>query len=569
MGMTTELLPRALLLTLLLAGALILPGAATAAFGGANGNIVFSAGGEIYAVTPAGKQRVHLAGGRDPAVSPRRLRIAFDRHHGGSRDIWVMYADGSGARRLTVESTSDGRPAWSPTGGEVAFTRNLNGNWEIHRIRADGSGVARVTRSRHADYAPAWSSRGKIAFVRRAGGNDDIHVINPNRTGLRRLTYNAASDTSPAWSPDGKRLAFVRAGQIYVINSNRTGLKRLTRNGGSDPSWSPDGKRIAFSRGPRRSREIYVMNADGRRVRRIVAGLRDARFSDWQPTGHDPVIAAAGDIACDPGSPYYNGGNGTTNACREKDTSNLLLNTDLDAVLTLGDNQYEDGQLAKFQLSYEQSWGRVKALTRPSVGNHEYLTEGAAGYFDYFNGIGSATGPAGDRDKGYYSFDVGSWHIVALNSQCDVVACDAGSAQETWLRADLAANPKRCTLAFWHHYRFGSGLRQNEQPVGPLWQALYDAGADVVLTGHAHFYERFGPQDPNGVADPARGIRQFIVGTGGKNQRPFGSVVPNSEVLNTGTFGVLTLVLRPDGYTWNFVRAAGKAFTDSGSAMCH
>ena len=160
----------------------------------------------------------------------------------------------------------------------------------------------------------------------------------------------------------------------------------------------------------------------------------------------------------------------------------------------------------------------MKSITRPAPGNHEYKTAGAAGYFDYFNGVGQATGPAGDRTKGYYSFNVGTWHLIALNStdHCTIVPCGVGSAQETWLKADLAANAdKYCTLAYWHDPRFNSGHDGNADEMQPLFQALYNADADVILGGHAHDYERFAPQNPSGQLDNARGIRQFVVGTGG------------------------------------------------------
>ena len=291
-------------------------------------------------------------------------------------------------------------------------------------------------------------------------------------------------------------------------------------------------------------------------------------FEISAPSGA-PVIAAAGDIACDPGSTAYNGGLGTDSACRQLATSNLLTGGDLARVLTLGDNQYEDGALWKFQASYDPSWGRVKSITSPALGNHEYGVTGAAGHFDYFNGSGVPTGAAGERGKGYYSFDVGSWHLIAINSNCgEVGGCGAGSAQEQWLRADLAAHPATCTLAYWHHPRFSSGPHGNSLAMEPIWQALYNARADLVLAGHDHDYERFAPQDAAGNADPALGIREFVVGTGGKTHYTTGAPKPNSEVRNSDTYGVLKLTLNPTGYDWDFAPAVG-SFTDSGSGACH
>jgi hypothetical protein len=285
----------------------------------------------------------------------------------------------------------------------------------------------------------------------------------------------------------------------------------------------------------------------------------------------DPVIATAGDIACSASSSYYNGGAGTSTKCRQRYTSDLLINSGLSAVLPLGDAQYETGSLSGFTKSYGPSWGRAKPITFPAAGNHEYKTSGANGYFDYFNGVGSFGGPAGDRDKGYYSFNVGTWHLIALNSSdhCLVVKCGKGSPQETWLKADLAAHPASCTLGFWHHPRFNSGHDGDGTFMQALFQDLYDANADVVLGGHAHDYERFAPQDPAGRSDRTRGIRQFVVGTGGAFFTALGTSKPNSQVRNGATYGVLRLTLHPTSYDWKFVPEAGKKFTDSGSDSCH
>jgi hypothetical protein len=233
-------------------------------------------------------------------------------------------------------------------------------------------------------------------------------------------------------------------------------------------------------------------------------------------------------------------------------------------VMAVGDLAYPDGSKENFQC-YDKTWGRVKSRTRPSPGNHEFHSAGGTPYFDYF---GSA---AGDPKLGYYSYELGSWHIIVLNTECtDVGGCEPGSPQEKWLRADLAAHPVACTLAYWHKPLFSSGnAHGNDLTVKPLWQALYDANADVVIGGHDHDYERFAPQNPEGAADPKRGIREFVVGTGGKNHRPFGEIKANSEIRDFTAFGVLKLTLRPAGYDWEFIPEAGKGFTDSGSGSCH
>src|SRR6266511_813115 len=286
----------------------------------------------------------------------------------------------------------------------------------------------------------------------------------------------------------------------------------------------------------------------------------------------DPVIAAAGDIACDPTNANFNGGAGTAENCRQRYTSDLLVGGGLAAVLPLGDNQYFCGGYQAFLQSYDQSWGRVNPVARPVVGNHEYLTDGstgcdpgntgAAGYFSYFGGA------AGNAGEGYYSYDIGAWHLIALNSNCDDAGgCDPSSPQGRWLATDLAAHANTCTLAYWHIPLFSSGGRA-EQNSASFWKTLYAAGVDVVLNGHDHIYERFAPQNPSGERDDARGIREFVVGTGGANHTGLATVAANSQIRNTSTYGVLKLTLHPGSYDWQFVPEAGATFTDSGTAGC-
>ena len=233
-------------------------------------------------------------------------------------------------------------------------------------------------------------------------------------------------------------------------------------------------------------------------------------------------------------------------------------------VATMGDNVYDSGTAGQFTDCYGPTWGQFKDRTRPSPGNHEYGTPGASGYFDYF---GAAAGPAG---KGWYSYDLGDWHVIVLNSNCAQVGCGPGSEQETWLRADLAASPHQCTLAYWHHPRFSSDASHgSDTAVAPFWDALYEHGAELVLGGHAHVYERFRPQDPLGRFDPDFGIQQIVVGTGGRNHYGFSAVKGHSLVRNAGTFGVLQLTLRAGSYDWRFLPEAGKTFVDTGTSACH
>ena len=233
-------------------------------------------------------------------------------------------------------------------------------------------------------------------------------------------------------------------------------------------------------------------------------------------------------------------------------------------VVAIGDLAYPDGSKANFAC-YDKTWGRVKDRTRPAPGNHEFHSKAASYYFEYF---GKAAGDPGD---GFYSYDLGAWHIISLNSECvEVGGCNPGSREEKWLRADLAAHSRSCTLAYFHKPLFSSGGKHGDDlELKPFFQALYDAGASVILNGHDHDYERFAPQDPDGKADSVRGFREFVVGTGGKNHRPFGQPHANSEVRNADAFGVLKLTLRPDSYDWEFIAESGKTFTDSGSESCH
>lgn len=310
----------------------------------------------------------------------------------------------------------------------------------------------------------------------------------------------------------------------------------------------------------------------GRAVRRVLAGLVLVAAGACQSTtsaatprshettgSHDnPVIVAAGDIACAPGSAV------TATTCQQQATSDLVLSVNPTAVLTLGDEQYDEGRYPSFLKSYAPTWGRFVAITYPAPGNHEYYSKGA-GYYRYFTSAKSAAGSL----HPYYSFDLGSWHIIALNAECSYVGgCGFGSPEERWLAADLRTHPARCTLAFWHEPRFSSGGHGDDRQVAQFWTDLYNAGAEIVLNGHDHDYERFAPQTAYGKADPNHGIREFVVGTGGKSLRPFHKIKPNSQ-LRSDTFGVLALTLKPGGYTWRFLPIKGSTFTDSGSGTCH
>jgi acid phosphatase type 7 len=581
-------------------GTLLVPALGAPANGAVeNGRIAFS--GErgdtrvIYTREANGTRvRVVRTGGdavEDPAFSPRGLRLAFTRYGAAGTQVWVTYLDGTGLRQLT-SGPGDGEPSWSPDGDAVAFARGPVGARDVYTVVADGSGLRRLTRRATDDRSPAWSVRNRIAFVRRIRGRDHVYVMRPTGGAARRITSRRSNDQDPAWSPTGHTIAVARGRpgrrNLYVISADGAHKRRLTRVRGdeSEPAFSPDGTRIAFTYRRGNQRLVYLMKVKGRaihrlprrslRVRRLTTSRSASGLPTWQATGLDPLVAAAGDIACDPGDHSFNGGVGVRGACRQHLSSDLLLREDLSQVLVLGDAQYEDGALWKFQASFDPSWGRLKHLIRPVPGNHEYEVTGASGYFDYFNGEGAQSGPAGGRGAGYYSFDVGTWHLIALNSECvNVGGCGNGSPQMQWLRNDLASHPAACTLVYWHRPRFSSGSHGGEDEDGdgtgdmlPAWNLLYQAGADVILNGHEHFYERFAPQRPDGAYDAQRGIREFISGMGGRNVFGFRTLAPNSEYRTHGV-GELELELGDGRYEWRLVRAVSGSVADAGSGACH
>ncbi len=272
------------------------------------------------------------------------------------------------------------------------------------------------------------------------------------------------------------------------------------------------------------------------------------------PTSGTVTIVAAGDIACDP-----NANKNAPRDCDQAATAALIGQLQPTAVLTLGDNQYEDGTLADFQAVFAQTWGKYRSIMFPAIGNHEYIASStAAGYFGYF-GV-----------PPYYSFNLGSWHLISLNSECRFVGgCHHGSPQETWLRADLAAHANQCTLVYWHEPAWSSGEHQDATQMDTIWKDLVAAHVAVVLAGHNHDYERFAPLNGAGQPDPS-GVTEFVVGTGGKNHYGFQEAPLAGELVRNDTsFGVISMTLNPGSYSWRFVPAPGYTFTDSGTASCH
>jgi hypothetical protein len=292
------------------------------------------------------------------------------------------------------------------------------------------------------------------------------------------------------------------------------------------------------------------------------------------PANGDPVIVAAGDIACSPADANYNGGAGTATACHQQATSDLVLSLDPVAVITLGDEQYNSGKLTDFLTSYDPTWGRFKTITHPSIGNHELGTTGASGYFNYFGDNATPLQP-GCRSNcnAWYSYSIGNWRIITLNTECGSNGnnCVAGSAQDLWLKSELAsANAAgQCKLVSSHHPKWSSSSFAATD-IDQLVQDMYDGHADIYLTGHMHGYERFAPQNPAGQLDTANGITEMISGAGGAFFTGFLAIQPNSVVHNNDTYGVLKLILRPHSADYQFVRdPTSGLFSDSGTVTCH
>jgi uncharacterized protein YjdB len=336
------------------------------------------------------------------------------------------------------------------------------------------------------------------------------------------------------------------AASLFVDGTQRFRAVLKNRHGDTipaEPAWESSNPAVA------------TVNPSGL-VRAIATGS-----ATIQATVNQLVASGAVTVNAQPPSVTFVGAGDIASCSSGSDEATARLLDDIPGtVFTVGDNAYPNGTATDYANCYAPSWGRHKARTRPVAGNHEYDIPNATGYFAYF---GAA---AGDPTKGYYSYDLGGWHIIALNSN---LRADAGSPQEQWLRADLASNGHRCTLAYWHHPRFSSGSQHgNTASMQALWQALYEYDADVVISAHEHTYERFAPQTASGELDLSKGIREFLVGTGGASLYTFGAPKPNSEVRYSSTRGVLKLMLSANLYSWQFIPTSG-SFTDTGSASCH
>ncbi len=469
-------------------------------------------------------------------------------------------------------------PASGPSGTKVEL-RGARFAGQRVRVKIGSRIVARDRTGRGGKFTAQFKvPKGKARKLSVWSTNGKRPIKNIFRYARSKTAYSGEIATGRRrrlrWSPTA-----ALAGSTFHLSGSKLPAKRQVRItvGGKPAVSGRTNRRGRFSRDilvPRLKVGRHVVVVKAGRVRfafpftvpQPPPGPRPPRVSPIS----DPLVVAAGDIACDPTNRNFHNGRGDATHCRQMHTSNIAMRPRPAAVLPLGDLQYEVGAFDDFRRSYDPSWGRLKSLTRPAIGNSEYGVPGAAGYFDYFNGVGNETGPAGPRSTGYYSYDVGAWHLIALNSTCSKLpgGCSAGSPQERWLRADLAAHPRACTLAYWHHPRFSSGRYGDNPNLRAFWQALYDYGAEIVLNGHDQNYQRYARQDPDGFVT-SRGLREFVVGTGGRSQLAIQpGAVANREAASGTTFGVLKLTLHPTSYDWRF-SSGGGPFSDAGSGICH
>ncbi len=480
-------------------------------------------------------------------------------------DEW--FRDAPDARAARVGGTFLIRPGYWPGGATAPSLKRSPETWWRSVARMNASGASLQLIDSLNDWAHGTAIEASAAWPSDSGFGAYLDALHGQPAGVAPLAVAPSVDTLAVAgvTPHGASVsATIAAGSATAAWWVESGVT---------PAYGQTTAPVGLAAGsPRRTAaaSLPALSAATTYHPRVVLASAagtvaspDAAFT----TLADPRavrIAAAGDIACDPETSAFNGGAGTATECDQRGVSSAILAGGYDAVLPLGDIQYEAGTAAEIAGSYAPSWGRLKAISHPAVGNHEYGSPGAAPYFAYF---GAA---AGDPAKGYYSYDLGSWHVIAINSNClQIGGCSRGSPEETWLQADLAAHPVRCTLAYWHHPRFSSGQNGDAGSMSTIWGDLYAAGADVVLNGHDHDYERFAPQDDDGRRDDASGLREFVVGTGGKNHMTFKAIEANSEVHDTSSFGFLGLTLGDGSYSWQFVSDPPGGLSDSGSSACH
>ena len=480
---------------------------------------------------------------------------------GSSGALRATAADGW----TTYSAYTSPRPVLSSVAGQTytatAVVRGKSGRSLCLRIREWVDGAQAGVGSACVTGSGAWQSVPASTYVAKGSGQLEVFLYASGVAGesfdLDSVTLTAGAAEEPPADTTAPETT-IASGPASPTSSTAASFSFTSSESGSTFSCRLD----SGSYLPCSSPASYTVAA-GSHVFEVratdAAGTTDATPAFWSwtveaaappPASGDPVLAAAGDIA-------------DCNLAGDEATAAVLDAISPNAVLALGD-LVQEGQFAQYTGCYQPPWGRFFDITYPAAGNREYRTDtGAAPYFQYWGAR------AGQPGRGYYSFDIGAWHVVVLNSNCSYVigGCGAGSPQEQWLRADLSTHATRCTIAAMHHPRFDSA-GVTLQPTTALWQALWDYRADLVVNGHAHVYERFAPQTLSGKVDNTRGIRQITVGTGGHEQHTFDRLAKNSEVRNNNTHGVLKLTLHPTSYDWQFVPVAGRTFTDAGSRAC-
>lgn len=453
---------------------------------------------------------------------------------GPTADSYVDSSAASANHGTSVELRVDGSP-----------TVHIYLRFDLHAV---GGSIAKATLR---IYANSFSS---VGFDVHMTGDawTEAGLTNSNAPAIGAQVGTTGSFGADAWTSVDVTSA-VQAGSIVdfaLIDRNSTAINLASRESSNSPKLvlTPVGGATGTATPTAKPSATPTSSATS-----VSTATPTAQPTATPPAIGDPVLIGAGDICV------------TSVIKNAQETAALITARPNDIVFTLGDNSNESGTAAQYGNCYATTWGTFLNRTRATVGNHDYMTPGAAPYYSYF---GAAAGPAG---KGYYSYSLANnWHVIVLNAMCSSVGgCGVGSAQETFLRNDLAANAGKHVIAMWHIPSFSSGgTHGNNSNYAAWWQDLYAAHADLVLDGHDHDYERFALQSPSAQADP-NGIREFVVGTGGAGQRPMGTIRANSQVRNTGTFGVLELTLGAHSYSWQFVPVAGQTFTDSGMQATH
>ncbi len=436
-------------------------------------------------------------------------------------------------------------PVWSETG--------INWNNRPARTSARLANGGRVVANSWVDFdvTAVVTGKGTYSFNIATDGKDDVQFNSKEAATNKPQLFLTLSE--PDLTPPN---TVINSGPSGTVRADSVSFTFSASEAGSSFECSLDGA-------------AFVVCSSPKTYPALGNGLHTFEVRAVDPSGNVDPEPAARAFTVDPnapGDPVLVGAGDIASCASTGDEATAALLDSIDGtVFTVGDNVYDSGTAAEFTNCYGPSWGRHKFRTRPVAGNHDYATAGASGYYGYF---GTAAGAAG---KGYYSYNLGAWHVVVLNSNCNAVGgCGAGSPQDQWLRADLAASNAACTVAIWHHPLFSSGGVHGSDPATlNFWQALYESGADLVIAGHDHLYERFAPQTSTGALDVDFGLREFVAGMGGRSHYGVGTVRPNSEVRNADTYGVLKLDLHVNGYDWEFVPEAGKTFTDSGTASCH